>query len=539
MRVEIIEQTWYAEQMLPLRVALSLSFLITFSGNALGLDIDHWLSKPGVKMVAVEFFATSCKPCIESVAKWRSLHDEYAQHGLRVIVVSLPGPYGVCTRPDWQPDEIICDRLGQLTRRFGVQGRLPRAFLWNWQGYILSQQSFQELQNAVVSGIHNNSKVIIDVEEIVEKSGIDNNELHLLIQAALGKLDKFTLTSTQQESTAFRFALSQAMKNKKERSLSCEGPKLNTNAVLNVSILGSNSKILRLELVDTQKACLWAGVSTRWDPANKGLVIGNAVNSLVDRLRLATPQVPSPVIKTQHKQLGSLAKASTPMVKVPAGNFYFGCNESIDDECAQDEKPGRIVSTEAFSIDRYEVTVEDYEGCVLAGRCSEHGLDGHKCNWSKASRQNLPMNCVSWHQAVTYCSWRSKVLPTEKEWEKAARGIDGRKYSWGNISYSRINYAVANINADRLDGYADGYAESSPVGSFPLGKSPYGAMDMMGNLLEWTASEYVAGQDSRVVRGGSWNFTGTIARTSSRFGNPPSVRSYYIGFRCVRHDKAS
>ncbi len=240
------------------------------------------------------------------------------------------------------------------------------------------------------------------------------------------------------------------------------------------------------------------------------------------------------------------------MVLVPGGPFYMGCNERVDDECDGDEKPGRTVNVPEFRIDRLEVTVADYGRCVRAGRCSADGVttpswgrDNPKfaehCNWGKKGREQHPMNCVDWRQARSYCAWAGKRLPGEVEWEKAARGTDGRKYPWGNTPYERWN-RVANMADESmrrrypdepvLAGYDDGWVGTAPVGSFPAGSSPYGAQDLVGNVCEWLESEGFYG---RGCRGGSWVSAHLIyARASYRWSFAPANRNSFIGFRCVK-----
>ena len=225
------------------------------------------------------------------------------------------------------------------------------------------------------------------------------------------------------------------------------------------------------------------------------------------------------------------AALAVPMVPVPAGEFLMGCNAAIDSECEDDEKPGRRVDVAAFSIDKTEVTVAQYSECVKAGACGADGLeipfyDGvaqrefeSYCNWQGGL--DKPINCVDWNQAQAFCKWFGKRLPTEREWEKAARGTDGRKYPWGNSRYDAAA-KLANVAGD------DGTA---PVGSFPAGASPYGALDMAGNVFEWTSS----GQAGRyVVRGGSWSNSPKECRASYRDGAAATQRTPALGFRCAR-----
>lgn len=211
-------------------------------------------------------------------------------------------------------------------------------------------------------------------------------------------------------------------------------------------------------------------------------------------------------------------KPAGDMVAVPAGTFFMGCNEQVDRECFGDEKPGRQVQVGAFRIDSTEVTVAHYGACVATGDCSAPGMGG-SCNWGVAGRENHPINCVDWSQADSFCHWAGKRLPTEAEWEKAVRGTDGRVYPWGNA------FDATRSNVDRRG--------TMPVGSFPEGASPYGALDMAGNVWEWTAAWDLPGE-ARSVRGGSWGDGPRFARTSLRSRLGPSLRYGSVGFRCAQ-----
>ncbi|MGE0822245.1 MAG: formylglycine-generating enzyme family protein [Candidatus Binatia bacterium] len=223
---------------------------------------------------------------------------------------------------------------------------------------------------------------------------------------------------------------------------------------------------------------------------------------------------------------GPLPEIKGEMVAVPAGDFFMGCNEKVDNECFDNEKPGRTVNLPAFAIDKTEVTVAAYRQCVEGKECSEEGLERYgSCNWGKEGRENHPINCVDWNQAGAFCQWAGKRLPTEAEWEKAARGTDGRKYPWGDEWDGR----KANVN-----GTEDGYEQTAPVSSFPTGASPYGALDMAGNVWEWTADWYDKEKKYRSLRGGSWTAHPQYARASDRSRNEPGFRNVDIGLRCAQ-----
>ena len=231
-----------------------------------------------------------------------------------------------------------------------------------------------------------------------------------------------------------------------------------------------------------------------------------------------------------------------PMVLIPAGSFWMGCNSVVDDECESNESSYHEVTLSVYYIDKMEVTRSAYEKCVDAEACTVPSGGSNYCNWGKAGKGNNPVNCVNWDQASEYCLWAGKRLPTEAEWEKAARGTDGRKYPWGNET-ATCDYAVMN------DGSNSGCGTSSPwdvCSKSPAGDSPYGLCDMAGNVYEWVSDWYdkdyydvspsvdPIGPDSgtyRITRGGS--FYGDGVRASVRNLEWPDAGSGSGGFRCA------
>ncbi len=233
---------------------------------------------------------------------------------------------------------------------------------------------------------------------------------------------------------------------------------------------------------------------------------------------------------TSFSCVGSGAVAD--MVAVPAGQFTMGCNVSVDNECADDELPVRSVNLSAFSIDRTEVTQDQYASCVNAGACAPP-----TCEWNCAAT-DMPAGCVTQDDARAYCAWAGKRLPTEAEWEKAARGTDGRKFPWGN--------EPADCNRANMTGCAGGF---TPAGAFPAGASPYGALDMAGNMVEMVAdyydpSYYSAGPTDNptgpasgstyVGRGGGWRSEAFWLRASVRDWYDPPDAGTSLGFRCAK-----
>lgn len=197
---------------------------------------------------------------------------------------------------------------------------------------------------------------------------------------------------------------------------------------------------------------------------------------------------------------------------------------------------GDMVTIADFFLDTFEVSVSDYAGC---GNCDQQGLNVvPECNWGKLGRSNHPMNCVTWTQAVAYCSARGKRLPTEAEWEWAAGGSAVRAYPFGNAAPS------ANDMPEKLCwSGAISRNNTCAVGSFPSGDSVDGVHDLAGNVWEWTSDCLMppydcAGQPSgaRAYRGGSWySLDPTYTRAAYRFGQAPSYRANDLGFRCARN----
>lgn len=248
-----------------------------------------------------------------------------------------------------------------------------------------------------------------------------------------------------------------------------------------------------------------------------------------------------------HCQSGQCLEnvVSGEMVLIPAGSFWMGCNATVDSQCEGDESPYHEVTLSGYYIDKTEVTVDDYADCVTAGACTAPSTASSYCNWEVSGKGNHPVNCVNWSQAGEYCTWAGKRLPTEAEWEKAARGTDGRKYPWGNED-ATCEYAVMYDGTGKACGTDSTW---EVCGKSPAGDSPYGLCDMSGNVWEWVSDWYDSGYYTnspasnptgpvsgsfRVGRGGGFVNFDHYLRASSRNAVSPSVDSDLLGFRCAR-----
>jgi formylglycine-generating enzyme required for sulfatase activity len=257
------------------------------------------------------------------------------------------------------------------------------------------------------------------------------------------------------------------------------------------------------------------------------------------------------------------------MVYVPAGEFNMGSVVGLTDE-----QPVHIVGLDAFWLDKTEVTNAMYGQCMQAGKCDEPNVLGSYEDqkdslpyFENPEFKDHPVAFVSWRDAKNYCTWAGRRLPTEAEWEKAARwdpiSRQQRTYPWGNDFSCKLGnfddetLLDASIMPDTTPN-CDGFSRSSPVGSFPEGISPYGALDMGGNVWEWVNDAFIetdpftntvnyyeispafnppgvdpAISEYRVMRGGSWNLTFGFGRAAYRLWYGLDDTYDGVGFRCA------
>jgi len=243
-------------------------------------------------------------------------------------------------------------------------------------------------------------------------------------------------------------------------------------------------------------------------------------------------------------------KDKAKMTLVPAGEFCMGFDSW------EPAKPAHRVSLKAFYIDTYEVTVAQY--AEFLKEADQHawcapdeplGKSHKPATWEdrRFNAPDQPVSGVDWFDAYAYAKWCGKRLPTEAEWERAARGDDGRIYPWGNAAAREGKLFRANCFFAQAD--EDGYFYPAPVGTLNLGASPYGVHDMAGNVLEWCLDWYgpyptesknivkdptgPASGTARVLRGGSWLHTAEDAKAYRRFAMAPTKRLSTVGFRCA------
>ncbi|HPS29311.1 MAG TPA: SUMF1/EgtB/PvdO family nonheme iron enzyme [bacterium] len=252
-----------------------------------------------------------------------------------------------------------------------------------------------------------------------------------------------------------------------------------------------------------------------------------------------------------------------PVVEIPDGVFYMGCNHYVDDYCNEAEDPYHMVYLSPYLINTQEVTVKEYLYCIDSGQCSDKVEDGshyrtydinNRCNIGSERELDQPANCVNYYGAEAFCKFMGGRLPTEAQWEKAARGgcefyenceEDTPMFPWGNDQASCQYAVIVDVNSGIAGCETGG---TFPVGSKPDGISPYGLYDMAGNVWEWCSdwfgSDYYTNSPSedpigpetgieKILKGGSCNFSWVGVRSSYRYNVAPSLNYTFGGFRCV------
>lgn len=274
-----------------------------------------------------------------------------------------------------------------------------------------------------------------------------------------------------------------------------------------------------------------------------------------------TPPPAAPATEARASAgIAVLTPPESEAVLIRGGTFMMGADElevalalalcrlePARDECGEalfaPEYPPHEVLLSDYWLDRNEVTVARYRRCVVAGSCAE---PPYASGGERFDRPDLPVTLVTWNDARIFCTWAGGRLPTEAEWERAARGLGRRRYPWGNV-WNPMLLNHGSFGWDTLDA-DDGFLELAPVGSFRDGRTPDGLADMAGNVEEWIADWYAPeyphtssvnprGPDLgelRVLRGGSFGLGRPWLRGTTRMRDLPTSRRAYRGFRCAR-----
>lgn len=311
------------------------------------------------------------------------------------------------------------------------------------------------------------------------------------------------------------------------------------------------------------------------------IAAGAGISFTIIKSRATTGVVPSASIASASVSVAAPPPACpVGMIRIEGGEFFMG---SSDPRALDNEKPAHSVTLSPYCIDKTEVTVEAYKACSEGGKCKVAGKENYfggfdnlkpearsvlngVCNINEPSaKATHPINCVDWEMAANFCARKAPggALPTEAQWEYAARGPDGRAYPWGDdppsarflngcgtecTAWGKKNHLENIVTFGAMYNEDDKFPTTSPVGSFPDGRSRYGLDDVDGNVWEWTSdffAEYTkdaqkdptgpkAGDEGRVARGGAFNGSNVSwVRPTFRFHFAPTNRSYGVGFRCA------
>ena len=260
------------------------------------------------------------------------------------------------------------------------------------------------------------------------------------------------------------------------------------------------------------------------------------VDRLVSKAQKTKPRFIEPVKVQDFSMYRTMVgNEGREMVEIPEGPFTMGYNQGDPDE-----SPAHPVYLKTYFIDLKEVTQSEYDRFVKMTKREKPQVPVFEEDIVKLIGPDFPVVGIGWNDAFAYCRWAGKRLPTEAEWEKAARGEGQRLYPWGK----EFTYAYSNIGGDD-----DGFPYLSPVGSYEMGRSPYGVYDMMGNVAEWVADTYDAhyyehspfrdppGPDTtefKVIRGSTWRDSKLNARLTKRFSAKMWRTDATIGFRCTQ-----
>ena len=271
------------------RSAMLAATLLVRRGHAEDVDAAVALmqrARPGVRLLAVEFYATWCKPCMEAVPRWTRLHEQYREDGLRLVVVNTLDPQGGCSSPGWNPDDMVCDLEGFHQERMKVGGDLPSALLWSWQGNLLVKHGHvDEVEQAVKTYLATSPRVHVEASHYGGKA---HPELEAMVVEELTALKKLTVVADAKEQERLRQLRKDSHGLAKREDQKCEiGQEVSANSLLTATLLGKKKgkRKLALALYSVESGCQLASHYVGYSEKSPKLSVREAVAGLHDKMR--------------------------------------------------------------------------------------------------------------------------------------------------------------------------------------------------------------------------------------------------------------
>ncbi len=492
--------------------AIALGWALAHAPKAAAeeLDVDVLLTQPGVQLLVVSHYAPGCEACAKAAGVWKSLRQAFFDRGLRLAVISAADASGQCAQPPWEVDRVVCPASANTAKPS------PELSLWSWRGQLVAHGTRPgEIEAAVRGWFARPASVAVRVVGAETPAALGQK-----VSAELAKTGKLAPMAAP-EAAAFLERAEAALDARRADGLTeCAGAAI-TQAVAEVRVIPYlGGPRLDLLLLSPSPACVLASGSVGFAGHRDDEAVQAAVGRLLGALHA---EVKGPPALAAEPRVDSVWGGD--MVLVPAGDSWMG-----SDEGEIDQRPRRRVYLDSFWIDVHEVTAAAYDVCATKHGCTPAGTTPG-CTSHVAGKENHPINCLTWEQAKKFCEFAEKRLPSEAEWEKAARGPGG---------------------VPVLDAWEAPTSATAPVDALHASVSPYGAHGMSDNVWEWVADWYdrdgyalmqstnphgPAGGTERVIRGGSLgHIVRGDLRTTYRMHFVPSLAGVAVGVRCARSE---
>lgn len=492
--------------LLPL-VLILIAASPSYAGD--GPDVKDWLSRPGVKLLAVEFYASWCAPCKKAVPRWKALHETYRDRGLRLVVVSVQDPDGACVNPGWNPDDVVCDAEGHLAEAWGLGNRLPAAFLWSWRGPILVRKGHvDEVERAVEEELKHLPRVTLD-------EGMDAG-VHDLLRTELARTGKVDVVAGTKEEEALARIRRRSYEVQFSEPSACDlGQRLAANSLLKVSFVAAGGgKRLLVQLFSAETGCLSASAGVFWNLERPELSVAEAVTELVNNLRVPVEQpgqaMPATVAERDiGEREDSWTIEDTSGVIVAFETEPIGAVVLLDGKVLCQSAPcSRLVAPgmhkvefqlESFLAVRENVTVNNQMKNVKRTMTPDFG-------WLTVVSEpsNLPVNLDGKPWGTTPVARRQLPSGPHRVMVSADRYFDkGKEIVVERGAHEKIEVKLARreggIQVHARDGRGNDLQARVLVDGIEVGHSPFTGKLLIGNHIVEV-----------MLRGESWNKTITV-----------------------------